>query len=606
MSKKSLRITLFIFIDIISVFVTLYLSLGLRIGFNAITRTDSHNIIITGIIMTVVTIGVYVMLKLYNTMWEYASVDELIKIVLANVGILVVIFIINSIIEINFPRSLYPISIMVLTILTGGSRFTYRMLRHIKQLYIKQINKDSLTNTVLIGSDEAIVSIIKFMKTEGNEYLVPVAIIDNKRGRLGTTIENVPILGTLDDLEEIIINKNAKMVLLTSEHISNKEITGILNVCQRHNCDIKKFDSFTLSKDKRNLVNIKLDDLLGRDEVTLDTGAITEYLNTKKIFVIGGGGSIGSELVRQISKFKPENIVIVDIIENEAYLLYRELIRKYPDININIEIGSIRDIGRLDYLFNKYKPEIVFHAAAHKHVPLMETSPCEAIKNNVIGTINVAKCADKYKSKKMILISTDKAVNPTNVMGASKRIAEMVIQSYSRMSNTVFCAVRFGNVLGSSGSVIPIFKKQIEEGGPITITHKDMTRYFMTISEACLLVMQAGALAKGGEVFILNMGEPVKILDLAANMIRMQGLIPGVDIEIKFTGLRKGEKLYEELMLTDEDIKTHHDKIYITECGFRDMDDIKSKIREMQTASNDINKIKEFIRDLVPEYKVSE
>ncbi len=480
------------------------------------------------------------------------------------------------------------------------------MLRHVKQLYIKQVNKDSLINTVLIGSDEAIVSIIKFMKIQGEEFLVPVAIIDNKRGRLGATIENVPILGTLDDLEEIIINKGAKLVLLTNEYISNKEITGILDVCQRHDCDIKKYDSITLSKDKRNLVNIKIDDLLGRKQVTLDTKGISEYLNAKKIFVIGGGGSIGSELVRQISKFKPSGIVIVDIIENDAYLLYRELSRKYPDIDIKIEIGSIRDIGRMDFLFSKYKPEIVFHAAAHKHVPLMETSPCEAIKNNVIGTINVAKCADKYKTEKMILISTDKAVNPTNVMGASKRIAEMVIQSYSRISKTIFCAVRFGNVLGSSGSVIPIFKKQIEEGGPITITHKDITRYFMTISEACLLVMQTGALAESGEIYILNMGEPVKILDLAANMIRMQGMVPGVDIEIKFTGLRKGEKLYEELVLTDEDIKTHHDKIYITKCVFRELDEIKSKIREMQTAANDINRIKEVIRELVPEYKVSE
>ena len=604
MSKKSLRITLFIFLDIISVFATLYLSLGLRIGFNAITKTDGHNIIITGILMTVITLAVYIVLKLYNTMWEYASVDELIKIVLANIGILVAIFIINSILVINFPRSLYPISIMMLTILTGGSRFAYRMLRHVKQLYIKQVNKDSLTNTVLIGSDEAIVSIIKFMKTQGNEYLVPVAIIDNKRGRLGTTIENVPILGTLDDLEEIIINKDAKLVLLTNEYISNKDITGILDICQRRECDIKKYDSITLSKDKRNLVNIRIDDLLGREQVTLDTKGISEYLNTKKIFVIGGGGSIGSELVRQILKFKPAGIVIVDIIENGAYLLYRELTRKYSDIDIKIEIGSIRDMGRMDYLFNKYKPEIVFHAAAHKHVPLMETSPCEAIKNNVLGTINVAKCADKHKSEKMILISTDKAVNPTNVMGASKRIAEMVIQSYSRISETIFCAVRFGNVLGSSGSVIPIFKKQIEEGGPITITHKDITRYFMTISEACLLVMQTRALAEGGEIFILNMGKPVKILDLAANMIRMQGMVPGVDIEIKFTGLRKGEKLYEELMLTDEDIKTHHDKIYITQCGYKDLDYIKNKIKDMKDVSDDAVKMKELIRELVPEYVI--
>lgn len=606
MSKKQIRTALFIILDIISVFSTLYLSLGLRIGFNEITAEDKNKILITGMVMVILTIGTYFAVKLYNTMWEYASVDEVIKIVLSNIGILVAIFIINSIFLISFPRSLYPISIMLLTILTGGSRFSYRVLRHLKSQYLKKINKDSLINTVLIGSDEGVVSIIKSLKTTENKYLVPVAIVDSNRGRVGITIENVPILGTLDDLEEIIINKSAQLVLLTSEHISNKEMTGVLNICQRQRCDIKKYDRITVSKDKRNIVNIKIDDLLGRDEVNLETGGISDYLNSKSIFVIGGGGSIGSELVRQIAVFKPTKLVIIDIIENDAYMLYRELSRKYPDINLNIEIGSIRDRARMDYLFDKYRPQVVFHAAAHKHVPLMENAPCEAIKNNVLGTINIAACADKYHAEKVILISTDKAVNPTNVMGASKRIAEMVIQSYSESSKTVFCAVRFGNVLGSSGSVIPIFKKQIEEGGPVTVTDKDITRYFMTISEACRLVMQAGAFAGGGEIFILNMGEQVRIADLAENMIRMQGLEPGVDIEIKYTGLRDGEKLYEELILSEENLKTRHDKIYVTKCKHKDLDYIKNKIKEMQNFPNDVEKIKEIIRELVPEYKTTE
>lgn len=606
MSKKQIRTALFIILDIISVFSTLYISLGLRIGFNEITAEDKNKILITGMVMVILTIGTYFAVKLYSTMWEYASVDEVIKIVLSNIGILVAIFIINSIFLISFPRSLYPISIMLLTILTGGSRFSYRVLRHLKSQYLKKINKDSLINTVLIGSDEGVVSIIKSLKTTENKYLVPVAIVDSNRGRVGITIENVPILGTLDDLEEIIINKSAQLVLLTSEHISNKEMTGVLNICQRQRCDIKKYDRITVSKDKRNIVNIKIDDLLGRDEVNLETGGISDYLNSKSIFVIGGGGSIGSELVRQIAVFKPTKLVIIDIIENDAYMLYRELSRKYPDINLNIEIGSIRDRARMDYLFDKYRPQVVFHAAAHKHVPLMENAPCEAIKNNVLGTINIAACADKYHAEKVILISTDKAVNPTNVMGASKRIAEMVIQSYSESSKTVFCAVRFGNVLGSSGSVIPIFKKQIEEGGPVTVTDKDITRYFMTISEACRLVMQAGAFAGGGEIFILNMGEQVRIADLAENMIRMQGLEPGVDIEIKYTGLRDGEKLYEELILSEENLKTRHDKIYVTKCEHKDLDYIKNKIKEMQNFPNDVVKIKEIIRELVPEYKTTE
>lgn len=604
MSKKQIRTALFIILDTISVFAALYISLGLRINFNSISAEDKNNLLVTAAYMVVITLGIYIALKLYNTMWEYASIDELIKIVLANVGIMIIVFIINSIFSINFPRSLYPISIMMLTLLTGGSRFSYRVLRHLKSLYLQQINKGSLIKTILIGSDEGVVSIIKSLKTTENKYLVPVAIVDNNRGRLGTTIENVPILGTLDDLEEIIINKEAGLVLLTGNQIKNKDLTGILNVCQRLGCDLKKYDRVTVSKDKRNIVNIKTDDLLGREEVDLDLDGISEYLRSKDIFVIGGGGSIGSELVRQIAVFNPAKIVIIDIIENDAYMLYRELSRKYPNLDLNIEIGSIRDKERMDYLFSKYNPQIVFHTAAHKHVPLMETAPYEAIKNNVLGTINVAHCADKYKSEKVILISTDKAVNPTNVMGASKRIAEMVIQSYSEKSKTIFCAVRFGNVLDSSGSVIPIFKKQIEEGGPVTITDKEITRYFMTISEACRLVMQAGAFAGGGEIFILNMGEQVRILDLAENMIRMQGLEPGIDIEIKYVGLRDGEKLYEELMLSDEDIETHHDKIYVTRCEHKNLDYIKSKIKEMQDVSNDMLKIKEIISELVPEYKI--
>lgn len=606
MSKKRLRISLFIILDIVSVYATLYISLGFRISFPAITESDQSNILMTGMIMAIMTIITYFVIKLYNTMWEYASIDEVIKIVLANIGILVAVYILHNIININFPRSLYPISIMILTIFTGGSRFTYRVLRHMKALYLRRINKDALVNTILIGNDDAVVSIIKSMKTTQNEYLVPVAILDNHRGRLGTTIENIPILGTLDDLEEIITNKNAQLVLLTNDHISNEDMTTIINTCSKKKCDVKKFDSVTVSKDKRNIVNIKVDDLLGRDEVNLDSGEVAKYLNGKLIFVIGGGGSIGSELIRQIMEYTPKKIIIIDIIENDAYLLYRELIRKYPKVEIDIEIGSIRDMARIDYLFSKYSPQIVFHAAAHKHVPLMESAPCEAIKNNVLGTINVAECADKYETEKVILISTDKAVNPTNVMGASKRIAEMVFQSYSQISKTIYCAVRFGNVLGSSGSVIPIFKRQIEEGGPVTVTHKDITRFFMTISEACRLVMQAGAYAGGGEIFILNMGEQIKISDLAENMIRMQGMEPGIDIEIKYTGLRRGEKLYEELMLTDEDIQTHHDKIFITKCGYNELKFIKSKISQMQAVSDDALRIKEIIRELVPEYKIFE
>ncbi|MBN2557800.1 MAG: polysaccharide biosynthesis protein [Clostridia bacterium] len=604
MSKKGLRKALFILLDIVSVYATLYISLGLRINFSAITPDDCGKLALTGGIMAAITVGVYLAVRLYNTIWEYASVDEAIKIILANVGILLAVYLSDTVIGIVYPRSLYPISIMVLTILTGGSRFAYRILRHLRIRYNRKLNKDKLKNTILIGSDEEVASLINFMQTAGGGHLVPVAIIGGGKGRLGTTIENIPILGTIEDLEEVIINKGVEMVLLAGDRIGKEDMTRILNICARQKCVIRKYDRFTLSKDKRNIVDIRVEDLLGREEVRLDTEKIAGYLRGKTIFVIGGGGSIGSELVRQIAGFNPLEIVVIDINENNAYLLMRELCRKYPDINIEVEIGSIRDLERMDYLFGVYKPQIVFHAAAHKHVPLMETAPGEAMKNNVEGTLIVAECAHRHNAEKMILISTDKAVNPTNVMGASKRIAEMVIQSYDDMSKTEYCAVRFGNVLGSSGSVIPLFKKQIEEGGPVTITHRDITRYFMTIPEACRLVMQAGAIAQGGEVFILNMGEQISITELAENMIRMQGLEPGVDIDIVYTGLRRGEKLHEELMVSDTDARTLHDKIFITKCGYADIKLIESGLAAARQAGNDEDKIKEIIKGIVPEYSI--
>lgn len=479
----------------------------------------------------------------------------------------------------------------------------------------EQIKSDGRKYRVLIiGAGYAGKEIIRNIKQTMNEKYEVVGIVDDSKARLHRIINGVEVLGNKDQIIEICKEKEIDEIFFAISKINKKKKKEILNICQDTGKKIRILPTTEdIIKNKnmfQNLRDVDIEDILGRDPVVLDNNKIGNLIENKTILVTGAGGSIGSELCRQIIKYNPSKLVMLDIYENNLYNIELELKEKYSHTDIQAIIGSVRDLKRLESVFEKYNPYLVFHAAAHKHVPLMEASPLEAIKNNVFGTYNVANCADKYKCKKMILISTDKAVNPTNIMGATKRLCEMIIQVKNKNSETEYAAVRFGNVLGSNGSVVPLFKKQIAEGGPVTVTHKDIIRYFMTIPEAAQLVLQAMSYAKGGEIFVLDMGEPVKIYDLAVTLIKLSGLEPEVDIPIVFTGLRPGEKLFEELLMSEEGLKkTENKKIYIGELTDLDEKDILNKLAKLKKLIEDektpIEEIKETVHEVVPTYVLS-
>lgn len=466
-------------------------------------------------------------------------------------------------------------------------------------------------NILIIGAGYAGKEIIRNIKQTMSEKYNVVGIIDDSKGRLHRIINGVEVLGNRNQIIEICKEKNVDEIFFAISKINRKRKKEILNICQETGKRIRILpttEDIIRNKNMfQNLRDVDIEDILGRDPVVLDNNKIGKLIEDKTILVTGAGGSIGSELCRQIIKYNPKHLIMLDIYENTLYNIELELREQYSHIDIQAIIGSVRDVKRLESVFEKFNPYLVFHAAAHKHVPLMEVSPLEAIKNNVFGTYNVACCANKYKCKKMILISTDKAVNPTNIMGATKRLCEMIIQVKNKSSETEYAAVRFGNVLGSNGSVVPVFKKQISEGGPVTVTHKDVIRYFMTIPEAAQLVLQAMSYANGGEIFVLDMGDPVKIYDLAVTLIKLSGYEPEVDIPIVFTGLRPGEKLYEELLMKEEGLKqTENKKIYIGELTDLDEKDISNKLSKLKELLEDektpIEKIKETIHDVVPTY----
>lgn len=477
------------------------------------------------------------------------------------------------------------------------------------------VNKEKQKNLLIIGAGNAAHEIIKTIHTKMPEEYNIVGIIDDNKQRLKMTVSGVNIIGNRNDIVRICKEKNVELIFFSIANIDSENKKQILKNCQETNAKVRILPGITdIIKNKKlfeNLRDIEIEDLLGRDAIKLDNKNIESLIKNKTILVTGAGGSIGSELCRQIVKYEPEKLVMLDIYENNLYDIEQELKIKFPKAKLDAVIASVRDKKRLEKLFEKYNPYLVFHAAAHKHVPLMENNPLEAIKNNVFGTYNVVNCSDKYKVKRFILISTDKAVNPTNIMGASKRICEMIVQAKNKVSDTEFAAVRFGNVLGSNGSVIPLFKKQIAEGGPVTVTHKKITRFFMTIPEAVELVLQAMTYANGGEIFVLDMGEPVKIYDLAESLIKLSGLVPNEDIEIKVTGLRPGEKLYEELLMGEEGLeKTSHNKIFVAEPMNITMEDIEEKLEKFQTILDkeyvEMKQLKEIIKDTVPTYKEPE
>ena len=551
--------------DIILINGSVFLSLIMRFEINIASVPEEYiqKYIVNVIPFTIVTLIIFWCFRMYHSLWQYASIAELYKIVEACVVAELAHLCVTSFMGWMLPRSCYFTSGVFLIVAMSASRFMYRLLR---QLINEYRHTSEQLKIMIIGAGEA--TSVLMREISNSRYLdnsKVVCIIDDDLGKVGKYIRGVKIVGTRDHIKEYARYYDIDEIIFAIPSASTKDKREILNICKETSCILKILPGVYQMVDGeiniKDLRNVDVLDLLGRDPVKVDIESIMGYVKDKTVLVTGGGGSIGSELCRQLVSHKPKCLVIFDIYENNAYDIQQELKIKYPDANVVTLIGSIRNTSRLESVFEQYKPDIVYHAAAHKHVPLMEVSPNEAIKNNVVGTWNVAKMADKYGVKKFVMISTDKAVNPTNVMGATKRICEMIIQSFNEKSKTDFVAVRFGNVLGSNGSVIPLFKRQIEAGGPVTVTHPDIIRYFMTIPEAVSLVLQAGAYAKGGEIFILDMGEPVKIDDLAKNLIRLSGYTLGVDMEIKYTGLRPGEKLYEELLMNEEGMQDTDNKL---------------------------------------------
>ncbi len=509
----------------------------------------------------------------YRVFWSYAGAREYVRVSCS----LAVSSFITLVIDYLIRRNSFYLALRYRFVLCVAAMFVSSALILMVRMLVRGLNRLNkeyhsqsvdVVRTLIVGAGEGATMFIKEIKNNKKLSNKIIGLVDDDVTKNNLIIRGVKVLGVIEDIPKLAEKYDIEEIVIAIPSLKAERSKQILNICAETNCEVKICTGLESMKEgefnQSKIRSVQIEDLLGREPILLDNEEIKGYIKDRVIFVTGGGGSIGSELCRQIMKYNPEKLVIIDIYENNAYDLQMELNKEYPDNKPDVIIASVRDMDRLDSLFDKYRPYIVFHAAAHKHVPLMETSPGEAIKNNVFGTYNTAKCADKYGVHRFVMISTDKAVNPTNVMGATKRICEMIVQCMQQISKTEFVAVRFGNVLGSNGSVIPLFKKQIEAGGPVTVTHKDITRFFMTIPEAAHLVLQAASYANGGEIFVLDMGQPVRIYDLAVNLIKLSGFRPGVDIDIEVTGLRPGEKLYEELLMNEEGLKdTKHKKIFI-------------------------------------------
>ena len=609
--EKLPNIVLFIVLDFFMLLIASKLSILMRFDFLNVPELYMHNAQRFIILDFIILFIIYSILKLYTSVWKYASVIELIDIILSNIAFIAITSIYKSIFLIKLPISFYLIEFFLLVMLTCITRLGYRVIR---TFCIKVKNRKNSKKTMLIGAGDAGRMIIDeiYNNAEAFDSKI-VCVIDDNRSKVGHYIKGFKIEGSTKDIERLAKKHEVEEIIIAIPSASKERIDKIVTECHKVECEIKILPSIYMQMEENEKVSpmsqirpLSYEDFLGRDQIVVDDTQIKNDLADKVILVTGGGGSIGSELCRQIAKANPKTLIIFDIYENNAYDIQQELLRRFPNLDLRTIIGSVRDYDRLEKVFKKFKPDLVYHAAAHKHVPLMEVSPYEAIKNNSFGTLNTVKLADKYKVKKFVLISTDKAVRPTNVMGASKRICEMIVQTYDKISkNTDYVAVRFGNVLGSNGSVIPLFLKQIENGGPVTVTDEKMERFFMTIPEAVSLVLQAGCYAKGGEIFVLDMGKPVRIKALAEKLIRYKGLEPNKDIEIKITGLRPGEKLYEERLMEEEGMQTTPNKLIsigkplnIPESFLKDLDDL------IKSAYNNDDEIKDKVAKIVTTYKV--
>ena len=608
------RRTCLIIYDIASVLMASFFAIVLRYEFeldmipdyfiDTIIRFLPFNIILT--------LMVFQFFKLYNSLWAFAGETELQNVIVSCFVSAAVNGVGLNLVKIEakaVPDSYYFMYAFSLVTLIFASRFSYRFIRSRKH---KMQNKKNTTRVMIIGAGDAGNSIIKEIVTSNFSTMTVSCIIDDDKSKWGSFIQGIKVSGGRDSILECVDVYSIDEIFIAIPSAPPSVIKELLEICKETECKLRVLPGiYQLVNGEVNvskLRDVEVEDLLGRDPIKVDIDSILGYVSNKVVMVTGGGGSIGSELCRQIAGHKPKQLIIVDIYENNAYDVQQELMRKYPELDLVVLIASVRNTNRMNTIFETYHPDIVYHAAAHKHVPLMETSPNEAIKNNVFGTWKTAQAAATYGTKKFVMISTDKAVNPTNIMGASKRICEMIIQTFNKHYDTEFVAVRFGNVLGSNGSVIPLFKRQIEQGGPVTVTHPDIIRYFMTIPEAVSLVLQAGAYAKGGEIFVLDMGEPVKILDLAKNLIRLSGYKLDEDIKIEFTGLRPGEKLYEELLMDEEGLQdTANKMIHIGKPI--ELDEMKffALLKEMKEESkNESADIRHLVKEIVPTYQLKE
>lgn len=605
------RIVALAFMDVMSVVLASFGALYIRYDFKMgdidpkfLLRWE-HTIVVN----IFIALGIYVVWRLYKSVWRYASATELLNIIFATSCSAIAQYVLCTVTQQYMPRSYYPLYWFLLTGCTCGIRFSYRVLRLINSKRVGKNQADAI-NVLLIGAGAAGNAILKEIESSQYVNLNVKCIIDDNIGCHGKYLRGVPIVGGRDKIIDAVGQYSIDEIIFAIPSANAKVKKEFIEICKETGCKLRTLPGmYQLINGDVSIAKLKdvdIEDLLGREPIQTNLDEVVGYVSGQVVMVTGGGGSIGSELCRQIASHNPKQLIIVDIYENNAYEIQQELKRKYPELNLVVLIASVRNTKRIHQIFEQYKPRVVYHAAAHKHVPLMEDSPNEAIKNNVMGTFKTAQAAGENGAERFVLISTDKAVNPTNIMGASKRICEMVIQMMNQKYNTNYVAVRFGNVLGSNGSVIPLFKKQIAAGGPVTVTDPNIIRYFMTIPEAVALVLQAGAYAKGGEIFVLDMGEPVKIADLAANLIKLSGYKVGEDIEIVYTGLRPGEKMYEELLMSEEGLrKTANKMIFIGKQIDFDVDIFEERLRKLtEEAENEkTENVRRNVKTIVDTYQ---
>lgn len=610
LKKPAVRLALLIACDLFSVLLSSALSLYVRFDFKFMNVPLEYwsaaldNYPLNAALMLVV----FHIFRLYNSMWRYAADTELINCGVAVFVCAIAQPLICFAMGTKVPNSFFLLYGFCLMFFTCGSRFSYRFFRMLRRMRTVASKRVGSINCMVIGGGSAGNFLLKEIETSSYLNMVVCCVIDDNPGCHGKYLRGVPIVGGRETIVDSVHKYNIEEIIIAIPSASRQAMKPILEICKETGCRLRMlpgvYQLLNGEVSVSRLREVQIEDLLGRDAIEINVDEVLNYVRDKVVLVTGGGGSIGSELCRQIAGHAPRQLIILDIYENNAYEIQQELMRNHPDLHLKVLIGSVRNTARIAEVFQTYRPDIVYHAAAHKHVPLMEDSPKEAIKNNVLGTLKVATAADKYGAERFVLISTDKAVNPTNVMGASKRICEMIIQNLNRKSKTNFVAVRFGNVLGSNGSVIPLFKKQIAQGGPVTVTSPDIIRYFMTIPEAVSLVLQAGAYARGGEIFVLDMGEPVKIADLAKNLIQLSGYRVGEDIQIEYIGLRPGEKMYEELLMQEEGLRqTANKMIYIGKPIEFDEEKFEKQLKQLkQCAEGDEGNIRDMIQDIVPTY----